>query len=195
MPLRTSILIGVALLLAAAFLDWVTGPEVASAIFYLVPIIWMSWRAGRWPSLITALVSGGIWLAQVLISHKPYSNHWIPFWNGFARTTSFCLVAGLLSEVMERRRLEGRVRQARDCAWSPGSIPFGEQLHPGKHVSDFAWGSDKVPSSISHRLRVGSGRQDAGRGGFDELGFTQVNRLHLFSRHKVGSAPGQPSQG
>ena len=111
LPYRASILTGVALLLAAGLLDWVTGPEVASAIFYLVPIIWMSWKAGRSPGLGTALVSGVVWLVQVLISHKPYANPLIPYWNAFVRTTSFCLVAGLLSEVMERKRLEKRVRQ------------------------------------------------------------------------------------
>ena len=114
MPLRTSVLIGVALLLAAVLLDWMTGPEVASAIFYLVPIIWMSWKAGRWPGLGTALLSGVIWLVTVLITHKPYSNQLIPVWNAFVRTISFCLVSGLLSEVMERKRLEGSVRQARE---------------------------------------------------------------------------------
>ena len=122
LPYRASILIGVALLLAAGFLDWVTGPEVASAIFYLVPIIWMSWKTGRWPGLGTALVSGVIWLVQVLISHKPYANPLIPYWNAFVRTTSFCLVAGLLSEVMERKRLEGRVRQGREELASQAGI-------------------------------------------------------------------------
>src|ERR1022692_3947678 len=114
LPYRASILTGVALLLVAGLLDWVTGPEVASAIFYLVPIIWMSWKAGRWPGLGTALLSGVIWLVTVLITHKPYSNQLIPVWNAFVRTISFCLVSGLLSEVMERKRLEGSVRQARE---------------------------------------------------------------------------------
>jgi signal transduction histidine kinase len=114
LPSRASILAGVALLLAAGYLDWVTGPEVASAIFYLPAILWMSWKGGRLPGLGMAVTSGVTWLVLVLITHKPYSNHLIPFWNGFVRTVSFCLVSGLLSEVMERKRLEGRVRQARE---------------------------------------------------------------------------------
>jgi len=102
------------LLLAAGLLDWVTGPYVASSVFYLPAIIWMAWKGGRWLGLGTALASGVTWLALVLISHKPYPNHWIPFWNGFVRTLSFSVVSGLLSEVMERKRLEGNVRQARE---------------------------------------------------------------------------------
>ena len=114
MPFRVSILSGVVLLLAAAILDWLTGPEIASAIFYLPAILWMAGKGGQWPGLGTAVASGVTWLVMVLITHKPYANHLIPFWNGFVRTILFCLVAGLLSEVMERKRLEGRVRQARE---------------------------------------------------------------------------------
>jgi PAS domain S-box-containing protein len=174
MPLRTSILIGVALLLAAAFLDWVTGPEVASAIFYLVPIIWMSWRAGRWPGLITALVSGGIWLAQVLISHKPYSNHWIPFWNGFVRTTSFCLVSGLLSEVVERRRLEGRVRQAREDLVTQAGIleSILNSMGDGVVVADAEGKLLHMNPTARHTLRIPAHDKDV-------AGWLQLQQTYL----------------
>ena len=113
LPLRTCILIGVALLLAAAFLDWVTGPELAQPSFTWFPSLDVlesrtGGRAHHRAGQRRHLVGPGA------DHHKPYSNHWIPFWNGFVRTTSFCLVSGLLSEVMERRRLEGRVRQTRE---------------------------------------------------------------------------------
>jgi len=55
MPFRVSILSGVVLLLAAAILDWLTGPEIASAIFYLPAILWMAGKGGQWPGLGTAV--------------------------------------------------------------------------------------------------------------------------------------------
>jgi two-component system sensor kinase FixL len=123
MPLRASILAGVAMLLAAALLDWLTGPELASAIFYLAPILWMSWKAGRWPGVGMAVCSGVTWLVLVLTTHRSYPNTLIPLWNAFVRTISFCLVSGLLSEMLERRRLEARVRQARaDLAKQAGIL-------------------------------------------------------------------------
>jgi signal transduction histidine kinase len=111
LPLRASILAGMALLLAAAVLDWLSGPEFASAIFYLAPISWVTWKVGRWPGMATALASGIIWMILLLNTHVAYPNPVVPLWNTFVRTTSFCLVSGLLSEVVARKRLEGRMRQ------------------------------------------------------------------------------------
>jgi len=114
MSLRASLLSGVALLLGAAVLDWVTGPELASAIFYLAPIMWVTWKGGRWAGLGTALVSGVIWLVLVLMSHRRFGNELIPFWNAFVRTTSFSLISLLQSEVLARRRADRSARQAHE---------------------------------------------------------------------------------
>jgi signal transduction histidine kinase len=112
MPSRASILAGVVLLLSAAILDWVTGPETASAIFYLPAIIWMTWKGGRWPGLGTAVACGATWLAVVLVTGGRYPNELVPFWNALVRTTTFCLVSGLQSEVIGRKQAETQVRQA-----------------------------------------------------------------------------------
>lgn len=114
MPSGASSLVGVGLLLTAAMLDWASGPEIASAIFYLVPILWMTWKAGRWLGLATALASGASWLGVLLLSHARYANEVIPFWNAFVRTTSFCLISSLESEVLARVRAERRQRQANE---------------------------------------------------------------------------------
>jgi signal transduction histidine kinase len=103
------------LLSAAAVLDWVTGPELASSVFYLVPIGLMTWKAGRWLGLGTAFTSGLIWLVIALLTQPRYVNEVVPYWNALVRTVMFCLVAGLGSEVLERKRVELRLRQANEA--------------------------------------------------------------------------------
>ena len=51
-------------LLTAIFigqLDYVIGPMVALMAFYLIPICFVAWFAGRWPGILIAAVSSAIW--------------------------------------------------------------------------------------------------------------------------------------
>jgi len=112
MSLRASILAGAWLLLAAAVLDWVTGPVVASAAFYLPTILWITWKGGRWLGLVAAVACGATWLGVLLAAHPVFSSPLIPFWNALVRITTFSLVSGLQSEVIGRRWAETQARQA-----------------------------------------------------------------------------------
>jgi PAS domain S-box-containing protein len=107
-----SLVVGGLLLLLAATLDWATGPELASAIFYLLPIMWMTWKGGRWPGLGTALASGVIWLILLGLGHPKFAHEYIPVWNAFVRTTSFCVISSLQAEVLARVAAQRRLRQA-----------------------------------------------------------------------------------
>ncbi len=130
LPVGTSVLIGLGLLAATGFLDWVTGPQIAVTIVYVVPITWMTWTGGRWAGLGMALACGATWLWAELQGHINYAELWIPYWNGLVRTTMFCLVSGLQSEVIERKRVERGLRQtqgdleqrARELAWSEADL-------------------------------------------------------------------------
>lgn len=104
-------LVGIALLALAGALDWITGPELASAVFYLPAIIWMTWKGGRGIGLGTAFASGGVWLAISLFSHSTHSSPLVPVWNALVRTTTFALVSILQSEIIQRRRAEQRLQQ------------------------------------------------------------------------------------
>jgi len=104
--------VGAGLYLTGAVADWVTGPQTASALFYLPAIIWLSWKGGRWPGVFMAMACAATGVGQLLVSHMHYSNPLIPFWNALVRTTMYSLVAGLASEVFERKRVETRLQQA-----------------------------------------------------------------------------------
>ena len=111
LPRWATILIGVCLLCAAGFLDLVTGPQIALSVLYVVPVTWMTWQRGRWMGLGMALASGATWLWAELATHTSYANELVPYWNALVRTTLFCLISALESEVIQRKRVEGGLRQ------------------------------------------------------------------------------------
>jgi len=108
---RVSVPLVLGLLLVAAAADWATGPELASALFYLPAIFAATWTAGRRIGLATAVASGLIWLAMVLLTNRRYTHEYVPFWNALVRTCTFCLLSLLLSEVLGRKRAEARLEK------------------------------------------------------------------------------------
>jgi signal transduction histidine kinase len=110
-PAVWGFLVGVALLAGAGAADWSTGPELASAIFYLPAIIWLTWKGGRSAGFATALISGVIWLLIAMAARPNYGYTWIANWNALVRTITFCLVSGLQSEIIQRKRTERRLEQ------------------------------------------------------------------------------------
>ncbi len=111
MQLGPSILVGIALLLLAAFLDVATGPDVASAGFYLPVLFWMTWKGGRRLGLTTAFVCGVVWLIISLLTKVRHGSPFIPYWNASIRIMTFALVSGLQSEIIRRKRAEQRLQQ------------------------------------------------------------------------------------
>ncbi len=114
MPLWASIITGTALLCAAGYIDWVTGPQIALSLLYVVPVTWMTWRAGRWLGLGMALASGGVWLWAELMAHVTYSSPFVPYWNALVRLSLFSLISALESEVIDRKRVERGLRQTKE---------------------------------------------------------------------------------
>lgn len=163
MSLRASLLVGIGLLLGAAVLDWKTGPELASAIFYLVPICWVTWKGGRWAGLAAALGSGACWLAVVMLTNRRFSSDLIPYWNAFVRTTSFCLISSLESEVLARIQAQRRLRLANEDLERQARIlaevsdreqrRLGEDLHDGlcQHLVSTAFAARRLAGSLAAR--------------------------------------------
>ncbi len=87
-----------------------TGVELSFSIFYLVPIYYVTWYAGRWPGIFTAVLSAGVWLAADYLSGYEHSHHLIPIWNMIVRLffflTTACLLAALKRNIQRRRTLE-----------------------------------------------------------------------------------------
>ena len=80
-----------------AFIDVVTGPQISSAIFYLLPISLCAWYLGLWPGVFMALVSTVLWYSADITAGAPYSHGAIAVWNALTRLGFFLILVILLS--------------------------------------------------------------------------------------------------
>jgi len=104
-------------LVAAIFigqLDYVAGPMVALMVFYLIPICFVAWFAGRWPGIIIAVVASAIWFVAKYMDPGSIDNRALLIWNTMQRLGLYTLAAVLTSEVAERKRVEQALRVAQE---------------------------------------------------------------------------------
>ncbi len=87
--------------------DWLTGPELSSSVFYLVPISIAAWYASRRAGTLLAVVSAIVWLVADLQAGHAYSRPAIVVWNMAVRASLFLVLAATLHalrEALERER-------------------------------------------------------------------------------------------
>jgi diguanylate cyclase (GGDEF)-like protein len=81
----------------AGIIELLIGPEVSSAIFYVVPISIAAWYGNRDTGLLTAIMAALIWLATDKISGRHYSYPIIIYWNAAVRFGLFVIIALLIT--------------------------------------------------------------------------------------------------
>jgi signal transduction histidine kinase len=109
-PLAITLAIAVAVALGVA--DYTTGSEIMISAFYLGPICWATWNAGRNAGLFLAVVCAAIWLAAELAVPGDLRHLAIPIWNAFMLLTLYAVVVFLLSKVCrDRQSLEEAVQR------------------------------------------------------------------------------------
>ncbi len=98
--------VGIALIAVIGMLDYLATPEIVFSLFYLVPVLLVSWCVRRPSALffaaLTAAVSSVDDLSVILRDGASYAMHW----SGFARLVTFLLVAYLASELRAMLREE-----------------------------------------------------------------------------------------
>jgi diguanylate cyclase (GGDEF)-like protein len=92
-----SFALGVGMIAVIGEVDLLTGPEIGFSIFYLFPIGFMTWSAGRAQGIVLSLLSAGVWLAADLGAGAVYSSPAIPYWNAMVRLGLFLIVTHTLS--------------------------------------------------------------------------------------------------
>jgi len=82
-----------------AALDYVTGSELSFSIFYLIPIVFVTWYVGRAAGVVFAVVSAALWGTIDVAAGASYSSVVIPIWNVAVRLGFFLITMWLVSEV------------------------------------------------------------------------------------------------
>ncbi len=97
---RTNIITtAIVMVLLLGVLDYLTGYELSFSIFYLLPVLFAGWFAGRGTAVSISLMSAISWLCAELLAGKTYSHYSIPAWNSIMRLLFFLLFAYLLTVV------------------------------------------------------------------------------------------------
>ena len=98
------IIAGGILITAVGLLDYLTGDEVALSLFYLIPIVLLTWLAGRRFGIAASVICAAVWVGSDIASGEPYLPVSIYAWNTFIVLGFFVVVVFLLSAL--RKALE-----------------------------------------------------------------------------------------
>jgi signal transduction histidine kinase len=85
--------------LAVAFVDWGTGAEVSLSLFYLLPISFAAWFAGRTLAIALSIVAASLWLTCDMMAGATHSYPFIPYWNAAIRLAIFVLITWLVVRI------------------------------------------------------------------------------------------------
>ncbi len=127
-PKPVVVVLAWALLLLIGSLDYLTGRDFAVSPYYLVPICWVAWVAGRRAGIWVAFASAVTWFVSDLLTGYVYQHRETPYWNALMFLILFLFVvylisafqtahyhleetvqrrtAALAAEIQERKRLE-----------------------------------------------------------------------------------------
>lgn len=92
-------------------IDYLTGPELASSLFYLLPISMVAWFAGGWAGILMAIVSTLAGFVADMMNGLSYSHPAIPYWNTAVRLAFFLIVANVLSALQASRQRQEELAQ------------------------------------------------------------------------------------
>lgn len=102
---------GFALVGFLAVLDYLTGPDMSFAIFYLVPIGLLAWRGGFAQGILMSMACAISWQA-VEIAEGSTASPMIQLWNGTARFGIFVITSSLLSRLRLSLILEKKLARS-----------------------------------------------------------------------------------
>ncbi len=91
---------------AIGFVDYRTGYEIASSLFYLPPIALLTWSIGRRTGIAASLLAAAVWMAADAGAGHVYSRLGILFWNTALRLGFFLATTLLLAALRDSLRQE-----------------------------------------------------------------------------------------
>ena len=109
LPRIAALLLGLVLIAAIAWLDYVTGPQLLMNVFYLLPVMFVAWvTASTAYGLLAVLVTFLVGPLEAYLDGFHLYTLPVAAWNAGMRTAVFCIVLLLLAEV---RKLVARLQE------------------------------------------------------------------------------------
>jgi diguanylate cyclase (GGDEF)-like protein len=85
--------------LTLSLLQYKSGPELIFSLFYVFPIILLSWRVGIWSGIVISFLSSSLMLYAEIKSPYQYSSFIIPYLNNIFRLIIFLIITYIISEL------------------------------------------------------------------------------------------------
>lgn len=87
-------------------IDYATGNELTLSLFYLIPIVLVTWAVDRKTGLFLSFISGLTLLGAEIASGQTFSHSIFYFLNTLVRTAFYVVVVYLVTELQKARREE-----------------------------------------------------------------------------------------
>jgi diguanylate cyclase (GGDEF)-like protein len=100
------LMVGLALLAIAGVCDYLTGPEIDFALFFLIPVSLVTFYIGPRSGFMMAFLSGIVNLVADLAWGKVFLPWYIPFWSAVTHTLTYLIVALILNRLAAAWRRE-----------------------------------------------------------------------------------------
>ncbi len=103
---NAAILWALALIAVVGVFHYLSGPEVAFSIFYVLPLLLIGWRVGPLAAAPLCAVAALVWTVADLAAGAEYET-WVAIWNGTSRFAVFLIVVSLRFGLERQERLAG----------------------------------------------------------------------------------------
>lgn len=110
-PKSSLVVLGLVSILLLGVIDYLTGPEIAFSIFYLLPISLTAWLAGKRVGIAMSAAGATTWLIADLLAGPVYAHSAIPYWNATVRLGFFLIVTHALSGLKASRERQEELSQ------------------------------------------------------------------------------------
>jgi diguanylate cyclase (GGDEF)-like protein len=107
------------------FLEMNTGRQISYAIFYLIPVSFVSWYTNKWYGFAVSLACAGMWLFFDLTMF-PEHPVGITYWNAAMRLGFYAIVSYLLAALEDAHRRERSLARIDRTTAAPNSRHFYE---------------------------------------------------------------------
>jgi diguanylate cyclase (GGDEF)-like protein len=108
--------------------DYLTGNEITFSLFYLAPIVLVTWAINRQTGLFLSVLSALTLLAAEIAVGRVYSHPSIYLWNTLLHTIFFVFVTSLVAELQRSRREEQLAARTDFVSGAVNKRRFNEML-------------------------------------------------------------------
>jgi diguanylate cyclase (GGDEF)-like protein len=108
--------------------DYLTGNEITFSLFYLAPIVLVTWSVSRQAGLFLSLLSALALLAAEIAAGRVYSHPSVYFWNTLLHTVFFVIITSMVAELQRSRREEQLAARTDFVSGAVNKRRFNEML-------------------------------------------------------------------